>query len=55
MDFPTLTANLLIFRIQNHVPKMENKHTLADEDRKLKDHEKLNVIQKWRCFTDKRA
>ena len=45
MDFPTLTANLLIFRIQNHVPKMENKHTLADEDRKLKDHEKLNVIK----------
>ena len=42
MDFPTLTANLLIFGIQNHVPKMENKYSLADESRRGK---KVSIVK----------
>ena len=42
MDFLTLTGNLLIFGIQNHVPKMENKRSLADEARREK---KVSIVK----------
>lgn len=32
IEFSTLTPNLLIFRIQNHIPTIENKHDITDKD-----------------------